>query len=76
MGNPLKKFVFLKKNHRSQKVYLVVVETVLPGELDGYEVDSIFRKRRMAERRVVEIKQSKTYDENRTVVFIHEMKLL
>lgn len=70
----MEKFVFLKKTHRSQKVYLVVVETVLPGELDGYEVDSIFRKRRMAERRVMEIKQA--YDENRTVVFIREMKLL
>lgn len=70
----MEKFVFLKKTHRSQKVYLVVVETVLPGELDGYEVDSIFRKRRTAERRVMEIKQA--YDENRTVVFIHEMNLL
>ena len=58
------------------KVYLVVIETVLIGELDSYEVDSIFRKRRMAEKRVMEIKQSKTYDENRTVVYIHEMKLL
>lgn len=76
MGKPLEKFVFLKKNHRSQKVYLVVVENVLPGELDGYEVDSIFRKRRMAERRAMEIKQSKTYDENRSVVYVHEMKLL
>ena len=64
------------RKDRSLKVYLVVIETVLPGELDGYEVDSIFRKRRMAEKRVMEIKQSKTYDENMTVVFIHEMKLL
>ena len=64
------------RKDRSLKVYLVVIETVLPGELDGYEVDSIFRKRRMAERRVMEIKQSKAYDENRTVVYIHELKLL